>query len=152
MRKATFRYIIFASLMFAVSCNSNQASTIDKDKLKAEVKSSMDGMVTAWNAHKLEEAFAHYWNSPEMLWINRTGVNKGYQSVLDGYLRDFEDRSNMGSFGYEFLHQEVFSDSVVFTTVRWSMEVKDGSTYGGVSSFVWKKKNGKWVIAAEHAS
>ena len=146
-----FRYIIFAGLILACSCSSDQANTIDKDKLKAEVKSSMDGMVTAWNAQKLEEAFAHYWNSPEMLWINRTGVSKGYQSVLDGYLRDFEDRSNMGTFSYEFLHEEVFSDSVVFTSLRWNVQMKEGK-FGGVSSFVWKKKNGKWVIAAEHAS
>ena len=137
-------------LIIATSCNSGERS-IDKDRMHTEVVQAMDGMVMAWNDQKLEEALSYYWNSPDLVWINRTGVDKGYQPIFYAYLQDFQDRSKMGTYTYKLLHEEVLGSNAVFTTIEWKITMAE-DTIGGVSSFIWKKIDGRWVITKEHAS
>lgn len=130
--------IIFAGLVFP-----NPVS---------DVKTALDGQVAAWNTGDLEKAMGFYWNSPEMLWISRAGVEKGYAPVLEGYRKDFSDRSKMGVYSYEPLNIERLSKRSVYYVFRWKIELNGKKTMGGVSSQVWKKIGGRWLITAEHAS
>lgn len=116
-----------------------------------EVKTALDGQVAAWNAGDLEKAMGFYWNSPEMLWISRAGVEKGYAPVLEGYRKDFSDRSKMGVYSYEALHIEKLSKRSVYYVFRWKIELNGKRMMGGVSSQVWKKVGGRWLITIEHA-
>ncbi|RNI31169.1 YybH family protein [Rufibacter latericius] len=115
-------------------------------------KKGLDGQVTAWNAGNLEEAMDFYWNSPEMLWISKNGVEKGWQPVLEMFQQDFKDRSTMGTYTYEPLHLETMGKEAALYVFRWKIELDGKRLMGSVSSQVWKKMNGKWVITSEHAS
>ena len=116
------------------------------------VKAALDGQVAAWNAGDLEKAMAFYWNSPQILWISRGGVSKGYQPVLDDFKKEFSDRSKMGIYSYTPLHIEKLSTSSVLYVYRWKIELKGKRIMGGVSSQIWKKIGGVWLITSEHAS
>lgn len=118
----------------------------------AEVKQALDGQVNAWNAGDLEQAMAFYWNSPDMCWISKSGVEKGYQEVLEMFHHDFADRSTMGVYTYEPLHIEQLSPEAVYYVFRWKIELDGQRLMGGVSSQVWKKVLGRWVATSEHAS
>jgi ketosteroid isomerase-like protein len=117
-----------------------------------EVRAALDGQVAAWNAGDLEKAMEFYWNSPEMLWIAKSGIEKGYAPVLEGYRKDFSDKAKMGVYSYEPLHIEKLSKRTVYYTFRWKIELNGKKIMGGVSSQVWKKIGGRWLITAEHAS
>ena len=117
-----------------------------------EVRAALDGQVTAWNAGDLEKAMEFYWNSPEMLWISKAGIEKGYAPVLEGYRKDFSDKAKMGVYSYEPLHIEKLSKRTVYYTFRWKIELNGKKIMGGLSSQVWKKIGGRWLITAEHAS
>lgn len=117
-----------------------------------EVKQALEGQVAAWNRGDLETAMAFYWNSPEMLWISKTGTEKGYQEVYDMFLQDFPDRSKMGIYTCEPLHIEQISKEAVYFVFRWKIELDGKRLMGGVSSQLWKKKDGRWVVTSEHAS
>ncbi len=95
---------------------------------------------------------AFYWNSPELLWINKHGVEKGYTPVLEMFQKDFQDRSTMGVYTYEALHLEQLSEEVVLYVIRWKIELVGKRLMGGVSSQIWKKIEGHWVVTSEHAS
>lgn len=117
-----------------------------------EVKAALDKQVQAWNSGDLEHAMAFYWNSPQLTWISRAGIEKGYQPVYDSYLKDFTDRSTMGKFTYEPLHIEALSAKVVYYAYSWKIELNGKKLMGGVSSQIWKKAKKRWVITSEHAS
>lgn len=117
-----------------------------------EVRKALDGQVQAWNEGNLEQAMTFYWESAEMLWISKSGVDRGYKPVLESFRRDFSDRSQMGVYTYEPLHIEEVSPEAVFYVFRWRIELSGKQLMGGVSSQLWKKINDTWVITAEHAS
>ncbi|GAA4444501.1 hypothetical protein GCM10023188_46570 [Pontibacter saemangeumensis] len=116
------------------------------------VQQALDGQVQAWNNGDLETAMAFYWNSPEMRWISKTGVEKGYQQVLDMFRADFADKSQMGIYTYEPLYIEQLSPEAVYYVFRWKIEREGKRLMGGVSSQLWKNVNGRWVATSEHAS
>lgn len=117
-----------------------------------EVKKALDGQVEAWNQGDLEKAMTFYWNSPDMLWISRNGTETGYQEVLEGFRKDFTDRSKMGVYTYEPLHIEQVSPDAVYYVYRWEIDLQGKKLMGGVSSQLWKNINGNWVVTSEHAS
>jgi hypothetical protein len=116
------------------------------------VKASLEGQVKAWNSGMLEEAMAYYYNSPDLLWIDRTGIEKGYEPVFQSYRKDFSDRSLMGTYSYEPLHIEVVSKNKVFYVYRWKIILNGKKMMGGVSSQIWKRSGKNWFIHSEHAS
>lgn len=121
------------------------------DEVQA-VQQALDGQVEAWNKGDLEKAMTFYWNSPEMLWISKAGVERGYQEVLDMFRVDFADPTQMGIYTYEPLHIEQLSPEAVYYVFRWKIEKDDAILMGGVSSQLWKKIEDKWVATSEHAS
>jgi hypothetical protein len=118
----------------------------------AEVKKAMEVQVNAWNSGDIEKAMIVYWNSPELRWINKSGIQKGYQPVLETYKADYADKSKMGTYSYESLHIEQLSDTSVYFVIRWKIMLNEKKIMGGVSSLLWKKIDAAWVITAEHAS
>jgi ketosteroid isomerase-like protein len=125
--------------------------SLSKPDQVTDVKAALDIQVAAWNAGDLEKAMTFYWNSPEMIWISRSGVEKGYQPVLEGYRKDFADRTKMGVYAYEPLHIEALSKTSVYYVFRWKIELNGKKLMGGVSSQIWKRIKGRWLITSEHA-
>lgn len=141
---------LFAALVLSTPAFPNNSSA--KTDPVTAVKAALDTQVAAWNVGDLEKAMTVYWNSPEMLWISRGGIEKGYQPVLDGYRKDFADKTKMGVYSYTPLHIEKLSSRSVYYVFRWKIERDGKRLMGGVSSQVWKKIKGKWLITSEHAS
>ncbi|WP_276498007.1 YybH family protein [Pontibacter litorisediminis] len=117
-----------------------------------EVRQALEGQISAWNQGDLETAMAFYWNSPDMLWISKNGTEKGYQEVYEMFLQDFPDRGKMGTYTYTPLHIEQLAKEAVYFVFRWMIELNGERLMGGVSSQVWKKLDGRWVVTSEHAS
>lgn len=152
------RPIIFLfAIAYAIACkpiisSTNAMHQQDSSNAISEVKRALDEQVKAWNKAELEKAMSYYWNSPEMLWISRRGVEKGYQQVLDGYKKDFNDKSKMGVYSYEPLYIEALSKDAVYYVLKWKIELNGKRIMGGTSSQIWKVVNNKWVVTIEHAS
>ncbi|MDX5421417.1 MAG: nuclear transport factor 2 family protein [Hymenobacteraceae bacterium] len=128
------------------------AATMPKGDAVQDVRRALEGQIEAWNKGDLETAMTFYWNSPEMLWVSKNGVEYGYQEVLEMFRQDFTDSSNMGVYSYEPLHIEQISDETVYFVFRWKIELDGKRLMGGVSSQLWKKLDGRWVATSEHAS
>ncbi len=118
----------------------------------AAVRKALDEQVNAWNSGDLEKAMSYYWNSPEMLWISKAGIQKGYQPVLEDFKKEFTDTSRMGTYSYESLHMGEIANDAVYFVIRWQIVLNGRKIMGGVSSQTWKKMPDGWVIIAEHAS
>jgi ketosteroid isomerase-like protein len=139
--------ILIPFYQFKPVCDMNY--TIDPT---AEVKKALGEQISAWNNGDLEKAMSYYWNSAEILWVSKAGIMKGYQPVLEDFKKEFADTSKMGTYSYELLHIEKVSGTAVYFVIRWKIVLNNQKIMGGVSSQLWKKIKGNWVITAEHAS
>lgn len=97
------KYLISVFLTFLILPAYSQSKSTD------QVKTALEGQIKAWNSGQLEDAMAYYRDSPDLLWISKAGIEKGYQAIYESYLKDFKDRSTMGTFTYEPLYIEALS-------------------------------------------
>src|SRR5688500_5768863 len=139
---------LFVIILLSVSWTPAQK----KPDVLSEVKAALDEQVAAWNEGTSEKPTSVYHDSPEMLWVNRTGIRKGFEPVRAAYRRDSNSRPSIGTYSYEPLHIERLSPSCVYFVIQWKIDRNGRSAMNGVTSMVWKRVNKKWVIAAEHAS
>ena len=144
--------LLYLTLLLMATTTIVSSFTMPKGDAVQEVKRALEGQISAWNKGDLETAMTFYWNSPEMLWISKGGTEKGYKEVYDMFLQDFKDRSQMGVYSYEPLHIEQVSKEAVYFVFRWKIELDGKGLMGGVSSQLWKKLDGRWVVTSEHAS
>jgi hypothetical protein len=142
----------YNTLLIMATATILTSFNMPKGNAAQEVKQALEGQIAAWNNGDLETAMGFYWNSPEMLWISKNGTEKGYQEVLDMFLEQYPDRSRMGVYSYEPLHIEQVSDKAVYFVFRWKIELEGNQLMGGISSQLWKKLDGRWVVTSEHAS
>ena len=141
----------FLFLVMLLAVSSTLAQQAKSDPL-AEVKAVLDSQVTAWNTGAPNKAMSIYYDSPDMLWVSRTGIRKGYEPIRATYQRVSAQASRLGTYSYEPLHIEQLSRDCVFFVIKWKIEQNGRSSMSGVSSMVWKRISRKWVVAAEHAS
>jgi hypothetical protein len=139
---------LFLVILLAVSWTPAQT----KSDPIAEVTAALDAQVNGWNAGVPDKAMSVYYDSPDMLWVNRSGIRKGYDLIRASYQRTPAERSRMGTYSYETLHTDRLGRDCVFFVIRWKIESNGRTTMGGVTSMVWKRINKRWVITAEHAS
>lgn len=120
---------------------------------KEEATAALQGQMDAWNRGDLEDALAAYRPGPDMIWINRTGLDRGLDAFADDLRRQYgADPGAMGVYSGEVLHTEELGPETVVLIVRWKIEKDGRRLFGGISTQIWRPVQGRWRIVIEHAS
>ena len=106
----------------------------------------------AWNAGDLEGALAAYCPEPEITWVNRMGLTKGFESFAEWMRRDFADRQGMGRMTVELLDVRSVAGDAALVSLRWDISRDGRRLMGGVSTQLWAPCRGRMRIVFEHAS
>ena len=108
--------------------------------------------IAAWNRGDLEAALLSYWDSPQMTWVSRAGVQRGFAAFAQGMRTDFTDPAAMGTYSAEVLDARSLGPEGAVIVFRWQI-VKDGRRLmGGTSTQIWRAVEGSWRVVLEHAS
>lgn len=113
---------------------------------------ALDAQVAAWNRGDLEGALAGYCNRPDITWINRSGLTRGFADFAAGMRADFTAPASMGRYEVERLDTRQLGPEAALVTIRWAI-MRDGRrVMGGISSQLWQPCDGRYRIVLEHAS
>ena len=106
----------------------------------------------AWNAGDLEGALAAYCPEPEITWVNRMGLTKGFDSFAEWMRRDFGDPARMGRMTIDLLDVRAASGDSALVSQRWDISRDGVRLMGGVSTQLWAPCRGRMRIVFEHGS
>lgn len=106
----------------------------------------------AWNRGDLEGAISAYCDQPDIVWINKSGVSRGFDEFAASMRDEFQDRSGMGKFGLEILNARALGGDTALLSVRWAITRDGRRLMGGVSTQLWQRCEGRLRIVLEHAS
>ena len=117
---------------------------------------AQDGFVkqrVAWNKGDIEGALDLYWPSPEMTWVSRAGVNRGFADFARAMRDEYYGRpEQMGIYSGEVLLAKEISPETGMIVVRWSIDRDGKRLMGGVSTQLWEQVDGAWRVVFEHSS
>ncbi|RXK83550.1 YybH family protein [Filimonas effusa] len=121
----------------------------EKDELK--IRALLTGQTGAWNRGDLEAFMIPYWHSDSLLFIGKSGVNRGWDKTLASYKKGYPDTTAMGKLQFDILEVRRLSDKNFFVVGKWHLERTIGNLEGHFT-LLWRKIKGQWCIVADHSS
>ena len=120
---------------------------------KEEAEEGFAKQRVAWNKGDIEGALGFYWNSPEVTWVSKAGVNRGFAGFAQAMRSEYGGRPDqMGVYSGEILLAKELCPETGMIIVRWSVDRDGQRLMGGVSTQLWEEVDGAWRIVFEHAS
>ena len=105
-----------------------------------------------WNSGNIEEFMEDYWKSPELKFIGKNGVTKGWDATKERYLKTYPDRATMGTLSFDIQEIDFLSKNAAWVLGKWHLERPEKGNIGGYFTLILKKVNKKWVIVSDHTS
>ena len=114
-----------------------------------EVKRILDSQARCWNNGDLNGFMETYWKSDSLLFVGKTGVLRGWDRTLANYKKNYPDTVAMGKLSFDILQLKRLSDQWYFLVGKYTLK-RSVDTVSGVFTLLIEKRNGKWVIVADH--
>lgn len=145
-RKTWYRKVITV-LLFVLAGVAGKAQGKEEIKIRKLLAEQSE----AWNRGDLEAFMAPYWHNDSLLFIGKSGVNRGWNVTLANYKKGYPDTTAMGKLHFDILETRRLSDKTFFVVGKWHLERTIGNLEGHFT-LIWRKINGQWVIIADHSS
>lgn len=134
-------FILFSAYLSFVSLNPK-----DKKQIEQVIISQQE----AWNRGDIPGFMEGYWDSDSLTFISKRGIKKGYQTVLQQYIKGYPDRQTMGQLTFDILEWNTECELVVVTG-KWSLK-REKEPVEGYFTLWFKNIHGSWKIVKDHTS
>ena len=136
-------------LMFAILLSALSLTAQNSDE--QSIRQILATQEEAWNRADIEAFMGGYWRSVSLMFIGSRGVTYGWQATLDSYKKGYPDAAAMGKLTFTILSVQVLAPESAYVIGKWHL-ARATDELGGHFTLLWKKKDGKWVIVADHSS
>lgn len=144
---------IVVALLGLLLCGNQNTQIGVPDSDLSQIQSIMDAQEEAWNRGSLDDFMNGYWKSDSLIFIGKSGVTYGWSKTLDNYKKSYKTKAEMGQLHFENIKLELLSPKDALVIGKWTLLRKQlGDTLSGHYSLNWQKKQGNWVIIADHSS
>ncbi len=153
--------LLFVSIIFILACkpnpiseNLNQTESASKVKVsdefnKAEIKQVLMDQQAAWSKGDIDAFMEGYWQSEDLTFIGRSGINKGWQTTKDNYIKGYPDKAAMGRLEFEVLELVPLSETFYRMVGTYKL-IREKDTPSGIFTLLWQKIDGHWKIIYDH--
>jgi ketosteroid isomerase-like protein len=133
-------------LCFVVAVQAQKKANEDD-----EVRRLLQLQTESWNRGDLEGFMQTYWKSDSLLFIGKSGVNRGWETTLNSYKKGYPDTAAMGKLSFDIIQVKRLSAIYYFVVGKWMLRRSIGDLSGHYT-LVLRKIKGKWYIVADHSS
>lgn len=147
----TLRSILFLlPLLSFFSCTS----PMKEEALKAnreEIIQVMRDQEVAWNKGDMHSFMAGYAQSDSTLFVGKTRVNYGWQTVLDSYIKAYPDKSAMGKLQFDLLRVVPLDEKHAYVVGKWTL-LENEKPSSGHFVLIFEKTSKGWQIIVDGTS
>lgn len=144
---------LIASLVLILAALATPAFAQPAEGPVEEATTAFAEMRADWNRGDIEGSLGAYWDSPDITWISRAGVTRGFADFATEMRTSYSDApESMGVYAAEILDGRALSENSVLLVTRWDISLDGERLYGGISTMLWRRIDGEWKIVLEHAS
>ena len=118
---------------------------------EAAVRQVLLDQVAQWNNSDIPGFMKGYWKSEKTEFVNASGIFRGWDNVLQRYLREYPDPGQMGRLTFSDLEINLLSPDSAYVLGRWRLDRQSGPI-GGVFTLIFRKFPGGWKIIHDHTS
>lgn len=139
---------VLAAVAALGACQSGRGvDDVERTAITQEIRTTVNDLYAAMNAHETDRLLAHYLNSGEMLYVGVGDSMVGWE-MFSSLTRTWYQTHPDVTFQHELLHVQVLAPDVATVTVKGS---SSEAPY-----LMWTRtmvlRDGQWLIALEHES
>jgi len=139
-----------ALLLLAAAC-AEAPPAPDPEAEKAAIRQVVAKMEAAWNVGDFRGYMAGF-KKPDVVFVSRGEFQKDWQGTLDHYVRDYGgDPARRGRLHFWDLRIELLAPDSAMLVGRYRLE-GGGRPQLGINTRLFRKVEGRWVIALNHVS
>ncbi|HEV2489354.1 MAG TPA: DUF4440 domain-containing protein [Candidatus Acidoferrales bacterium] len=142
---------VLAAMVAGSALMAGQRMPIAQDADEQAVRAVLTEQVAAWNNGDIPAFMKGYWNSEKTEFVNATGIYRGWQNVLQRYLREYPNSAEMGQLTFSDLEIHVLCADAAYVMGHWQLERQSGHI-GGVFTLIFRKFPDGWRIINDHTS
>ena len=139
------RSLIISMVFMAALSNVWAASA------ESEIRAVLDAQVEAWNRADLDAFMGGYWKSDKTEFVGSSGVQRGWQAVLDRYRKGYPDKRAMGTLTFSNLEITRLGPQAALVLGEWRLQ-RESDHPEGVFTLVFRKFPEGWRIIHDHTS
>lgn len=140
---------ILTALFLLLSLPAFRAAAQQPDE--AAIRAVLQAQAEAWNKGNIVAYMDGYWKNDSLLFIGKAGPTYGHRATLERYRKAYPDAAAMGQLTFSEVSIRLLSDHSAFVVGKWSLK-RDRDNPGGYFTLLWERRDGKWVIVADHSS
>lgn len=115
------------------------------------IRAVLQAQAEAWNKGDIVAYMDGYWKNDSLLFIGKSGPTYGHRATLERYRKAYPDAAAMGKLTFSDVSIRLLSGHTAFVVGKWSLKrAKDSPA--GYFTLLWERRDGKWVIVADHSS
>ena len=138
-------------LVISLTLSCAQSKRMSNEVAETEIKSVMQMQEKAWSDGDVHQFMEGYWNSENLSFVGKSGINKGWKTTLDNYIKGYPTRDSMGILTFNILEMNRISDNAYHMIGRYTLVRKEDKPTG-LFTLIWKYIDGKWLIVSDHTS
>lgn len=139
----------FILTMTTLSCST--VKQIPNEKAESDIKAVMKMQELAWSDGDVYQFMEGYWKSENLSFVGRSGINKGWKTTLNNYIKGYPDKDAMGKLTFDILEMNRISADAYHMIGRYTL-IRKSDKPTGLFTLIWKYIDGKWLIVSDHTS
>jgi ketosteroid isomerase-like protein len=141
--------LVAGAAVLAVAQSRGEPPGADADK--AAILAVTERMEAAWTRGDFRGYMDGFAN-PDVIFISRGEYQKDWQGTLDHYIRDYgASDETRGHLRFYDIRIEMLGPDAAQLNSRFHLE-RPKNALDGISTRIFRKRDGKWVIALNHVS
>lgn len=137
----------------AVAMVANVSAETPATPTAQAIKKTLDDSAAAWSAGDLKTFMGCYERSPGTQFVGASGIVSGYEAIEAMYASTYKKPgASLGKLRLEVVDVKDLGPQYAFVIARYHLKPDTGAEMSGLSTLLFHKVGGRWVINSDHSS
>ena len=143
--------LLVTIIPLSVQAQSSVKPNKREARMLAAIRAVLDAQRDAWNRGDIEGYMDGYARSEDTVFVSGDNVNRGWQTVLDRYKKNYNSREKMGTLTFSDLEITLVGNDAAIVLGRWHLKRANDEPHGRFT-LIFRRTNQGWRIVHDHTS
>lgn len=137
----------------AVAMAASASAETPATPVAQAVKQTLDASAAAWSAGNLKTFMECYEHSPTTRYVSASGTIEGYEAIEAMYAARFKNPGGgFGKLTVDVIDVKELGSQYAFVVGRYHLKPDSGPEVSGLTTLLFHKVGGRWLINSDHSS
>lgn len=148
------KYLFLVLFVILVSCNNQIKTELTPDQIEKDseaIKTLLHKQAEDWTNASIEAFMNGYEKTPNLLFVGKNGITKGWQQTLERYKSNYPSKDHTGQLSFDILEIQPINSESYILVGEFHLKRNVGNA-DGIFTLVFKKVNNEWKVISDHTT